>query len=166
MTEAARTSETLVNFYQTTRRNNPEDSHLRKFTSSWQSCFWTIIAFQLNFKLDLQNYLYFPPSQGLSFKPCPKVRKLNLSFSQHLGIFTFILFFSSESTYVCHVLSFAFWDITLLIMSVSNLLIMTVSTLLIMSVSSLSYMRLCFCVWSVTLSYPSYLICAASFSNW
>jgi hypothetical protein len=28
MTEAARTSETLVNFYQTTRRYNPEDSHL------------------------------------------------------------------------------------------------------------------------------------------
>jgi hypothetical protein len=27
--EAARTSETLVNFYQTTRRCNPEDSHLR-----------------------------------------------------------------------------------------------------------------------------------------
>jgi hypothetical protein len=25
--EAARTSETLVNFYQTTRRYNPEDSH-------------------------------------------------------------------------------------------------------------------------------------------
>jgi hypothetical protein len=27
--EAARTSETVVNFYQTTRRYNPEDSHLR-----------------------------------------------------------------------------------------------------------------------------------------
>jgi hypothetical protein len=27
--EAARTSETLVNFYQTTRRYSPEDSHLR-----------------------------------------------------------------------------------------------------------------------------------------
>jgi hypothetical protein len=27
--EAARTSKTLVNFYQTTRRYNPEDSHLR-----------------------------------------------------------------------------------------------------------------------------------------
>jgi hypothetical protein len=27
--EAARTSETLVNFYQITRRCNPEDSHLR-----------------------------------------------------------------------------------------------------------------------------------------
>jgi hypothetical protein len=26
--EAASTSETSVNFYQTTRRNNPEDSHL------------------------------------------------------------------------------------------------------------------------------------------
>jgi hypothetical protein len=29
MMEAARTSETLVNFYQTTRRYNPEDSHQR-----------------------------------------------------------------------------------------------------------------------------------------
>jgi hypothetical protein len=29
MMEAVRTSETLVNFYQTTRRYNPEDSHLR-----------------------------------------------------------------------------------------------------------------------------------------
>jgi hypothetical protein len=29
MMEAARTSETLVNFFQTTRRYNPEDSHLR-----------------------------------------------------------------------------------------------------------------------------------------
>jgi hypothetical protein len=29
MMEAARTSKTLVNFYQTTWRYNPEDSHLR-----------------------------------------------------------------------------------------------------------------------------------------
>jgi hypothetical protein len=29
MMEVARTSETLVNVYQTTRRYNPEDSHLR-----------------------------------------------------------------------------------------------------------------------------------------
>jgi hypothetical protein len=29
MMEAGRTSETLVNFYQTTRSYNPEDSHLR-----------------------------------------------------------------------------------------------------------------------------------------
>jgi hypothetical protein len=31
--EAARTSETLVNFYQTTRRYNPEDSHLLNKTN-------------------------------------------------------------------------------------------------------------------------------------
>jgi hypothetical protein len=30
MMEATRTSETLVNFYQTTRRYNPEDSNLQK----------------------------------------------------------------------------------------------------------------------------------------
>jgi hypothetical protein len=34
MMEAARTSETLVNFYQTTRRYNPEDSHHQDNTSS------------------------------------------------------------------------------------------------------------------------------------
>jgi hypothetical protein len=33
MMEAARTSETLVNFYQTTRRYNPEDSHLLSLRS-------------------------------------------------------------------------------------------------------------------------------------
>jgi hypothetical protein len=31
MMEAAKTSETLVNFYQTTQRYNPEDSHLRTY---------------------------------------------------------------------------------------------------------------------------------------
>jgi hypothetical protein len=30
--EAARTSETLINFYQTIRRYNPEDSHLRRIS--------------------------------------------------------------------------------------------------------------------------------------
>jgi hypothetical protein len=33
MIEAASTSETLVNFYQTTRRYNPEESHLRTHRS-------------------------------------------------------------------------------------------------------------------------------------
>jgi formate hydrogenlyase subunit 3/multisubunit Na+/H+ antiporter MnhD subunit len=47
MMEAARTSETLVNFYQTTRRYNPEDSHLhthrRENLKSYYAtflCFW------------------------------------------------------------------------------------------------------------------------------
>jgi hypothetical protein len=40
MMEAARTSETMVNFYQTTRRYNPEDSHLFKFSLiNYFSCF-------------------------------------------------------------------------------------------------------------------------------
>jgi hypothetical protein len=38
MMEAASTSETSVNFYQTTRRNNPEDSHLHTYP---QSCYRT-----------------------------------------------------------------------------------------------------------------------------
>jgi hypothetical protein len=36
MMEAASTSETSVNFYQTTRRNNPEDSHLHSTGMSGQ----------------------------------------------------------------------------------------------------------------------------------
>jgi hypothetical protein len=37
--EAARSSETLVNFYQTTRHYNPEDSHQRVFLSqTWWKC--------------------------------------------------------------------------------------------------------------------------------
>jgi hypothetical protein len=32
MMETASTSETSVNFYQTTMRNNPEDSHLHSIT--------------------------------------------------------------------------------------------------------------------------------------
>jgi hypothetical protein len=45
MMEAARTSETLVNFYQTTRHYNPEDSHLL-----FLHCFRTIL-FHIHFCL-------------------------------------------------------------------------------------------------------------------
>jgi hypothetical protein len=49
MMEAARTSETLVNVYQTTRRYNPEDSHLRthrrenlkSYLVKLHYCIWT-----------------------------------------------------------------------------------------------------------------------------
>jgi hypothetical protein len=42
MMVAARTSETSVNFYQTTRHNNPEDSHLQTITHliiTWTQCY-------------------------------------------------------------------------------------------------------------------------------
>jgi hypothetical protein len=43
--EAARSSETLVNFYQTTRRYNPEDSHLRtNRRENLKSCRWNLCA--------------------------------------------------------------------------------------------------------------------------
>jgi hypothetical protein len=42
MMEAARTSEPLVNFYQTTRCYNPEDSHLQGFLTLKKQCDKTI----------------------------------------------------------------------------------------------------------------------------
>jgi hypothetical protein len=44
MMEAVRTSEALVNFYQTTRRYNPEDSHLRTHRRENLKSYWTIIS--------------------------------------------------------------------------------------------------------------------------
>jgi hypothetical protein len=43
MMEAAGASETSVNFYQTTRRNVPEDSHLRTRCRENLKCHWLYI---------------------------------------------------------------------------------------------------------------------------
>jgi hypothetical protein len=40
MTEAASASETSVNFYQATRHNNPEDSHLRTHRCENLKSYW------------------------------------------------------------------------------------------------------------------------------
>jgi hypothetical protein len=69
MMEAARTSETLVNFYQTTRRYNPEDSHLRTHRRE-----------------DLKSYLpdAFPTQNGL--KQRDALSALLFNFSLEYGI--------------------------------------------------------------------------------
>jgi hypothetical protein len=43
--EAARTSETLVNFYQTTRHCNPEDSHIRTHSRENLNSYLQLIVF-------------------------------------------------------------------------------------------------------------------------
>jgi hypothetical protein len=56
MMEAANTSETLVNFYQTTRHYNPEDSHLRTHRRE-------------NLKSYVEKFLVFPKFEGRSSSP-------------------------------------------------------------------------------------------------
>jgi hypothetical protein len=48
--DAARTSETLVNFYQTTRRYNPEDSHLQIYYCTYIQLHLTRILQRRNAK--------------------------------------------------------------------------------------------------------------------
>jgi hypothetical protein len=47
MMEAVSTSQTSVNFYQTTRRNNPEDSHLRSLSCSQEPALHVAVCFFL-----------------------------------------------------------------------------------------------------------------------
>jgi hypothetical protein len=61
MMEAARTSETLVNFYQTTRRYNPEDSHLLNSTETSIKTHWEVyIEIQERFKHFMKKIAYTP----------------------------------------------------------------------------------------------------------
>jgi hypothetical protein len=63
MMEAARTSETLVNFYQTTRRYNPEDSHLRIHRRENLKSYLTLTVVQSIPIITLENF-----TQGLRFR--------------------------------------------------------------------------------------------------
>jgi hypothetical protein len=58
MMEAARTSETLVNFYQTTRRYNPEDSHLHTHRcENLKSYFVCIFLFRMILTVNSDYFL-------------------------------------------------------------------------------------------------------------
>jgi hypothetical protein len=54
--EAARTSETQVNFYQATRRYNPEDSHLRSHRRENLKSYIRVIACQINTAVDMATF--------------------------------------------------------------------------------------------------------------
>jgi hypothetical protein len=55
MMEAAGISETLVNFYQTTRRYNPEDSHLRSHRRENLKSYEDCLVLQPSIHLDCQT---------------------------------------------------------------------------------------------------------------
>jgi hypothetical protein len=59
MMEAATTFETLANFYQTTRRYNPEDSHLRTHRRENLKSYLIRTQLQISWhgKIDLSVYL-------------------------------------------------------------------------------------------------------------
>jgi hypothetical protein len=61
MMEAGSTSETLVNFYQTTRRYNPEDSHLSASTDQLSDC----------------KLLKKDPAHGVSYGPVLKTNYIS-----------------------------------------------------------------------------------------
>jgi hypothetical protein len=57
MMEAARSSETLVNFYQTNRRYNPEDSHLR--TNRRENLKSYLVTYFVHLYIILLNNTYY-----------------------------------------------------------------------------------------------------------
>jgi hypothetical protein len=55
--EVARTCETLVNFYQTTRRYNPEDSHLHTHRrENLKSYYILLTSFSFNLKYFIEHF--------------------------------------------------------------------------------------------------------------
>jgi hypothetical protein len=90
MIEAASTSETSVNFYQTTRRSNPEDSHLHADfdgNSYLRSNVYVFIILRTGYQKVV--WVYFETGTGyvLSFILCI----LNRSMTVASGVFFIVL---------------------------------------------------------------------------
>jgi hypothetical protein len=69
MMEAARTSEPFVNFYQTTRSYNPEDSHLRTHRRENLKSYLVMSLFGsalIATSVTVFTYLYNPRAYGLN----------------------------------------------------------------------------------------------------
>jgi hypothetical protein len=94
MMEAARTSETLVNFYQTTRRNNPEDSHLVTRTCSmgtWCQCYMYVCMYVCMY---VYIYIYIYESRVCNRRVYESLCRFLLckSILYHMAIFTWYFF--------------------------------------------------------------------------
>jgi hypothetical protein len=65
MMEAASTSDTLVNFYQTTQRYNPEDSHLRTRRCENLKSYKIILENKSKNLIELNHKEYNNPTQAM-----------------------------------------------------------------------------------------------------
>jgi hypothetical protein len=79
MMEAARTSETLENFYKTTRRYKPEDSHLRTHRRENLKSYLLFCASHVQSECSV-------PSNFLVMRPAQPKKSLVLFFFQALGM--------------------------------------------------------------------------------
>jgi hypothetical protein len=134
MMEAARTSETLVNFYQTTRCYNPEDSnlhthHRENLKSILETCYSFIYLSWVLYTEDWHWFFFGPQSNILSLMALHRhtdfiliSRNLLLSPFSHLYLTNFVLFFTSSFIQVfSNILQF--YNVTTFYHSLMNCLI-------------------------------------------
>jgi hypothetical protein len=87
--EAARTSETLLNFYQTTRRYNPEDSHLRTHRRENLKSYITLVLKFLKIGPEIAQLLQMKEDWQVFF--LQNTAKLNEKISLTLALQTSII---------------------------------------------------------------------------
>jgi hypothetical protein len=85
MMEAAGTSKTSVNFYQTFRRNNPEDSHLHTRRRENQKSQNNQRTISRNYLMDLTATLHYQLSSEFRFGFCLSVYKVTRNLSSKLN---------------------------------------------------------------------------------
>jgi hypothetical protein len=105
MMEAARFSETLVNFYQTTRRYNPEDSHLRSIDSLQKknSCTRNITHYKESAAIrNLKPEWWGSPlvqEEKYQEKTCEKRIRNNNNNNNNNSVIIYLLVSSHEASY-------------------------------------------------------------------
>jgi hypothetical protein len=108
MMKAASTSETSINFYQTTRRNIPEDSHLH--AGYYLRSYWKILSLELQTSIDRSKIIVCCLLEGKSGNRehfADTFRTLFVTLFPSFAISLFISFFTSSfrCLFVCSLLS-------------------------------------------------------------